>query len=65
MKQFFAEEDGFNMLLSCIAMIGLIIQIIFDPNSIKSIWIITVIVWLRVNHLEFLINQKMKDKSQL
>lgn len=64
MKQFF-EEDGFNILLSCIAMIGLIIQIIFDPNSIKSIWIITVIVWLRVNHLEFLINQKMKDKSQL
>ncbi len=64
MKDFLAE-DGFNMLLSCIAMIGLIIQIIFDPNSIKSIWIITVIVWLRVNHLEFLINQKMKDKSQL
>lgn len=64
MKQFFAE-DGFNTLLLCIAMIGLIIQIIFDPNPIESIWITTTIVWLRVNHLEFLISQKMKDKSQL
>lgn len=54
----FLTEDVLNALLLCIAMIGLIIQLIFDPDPIKSIWITTVIVWLRVNHLEFLIKEK-------
>ena len=57
MKDFLAE-DGFNTLVLSIAMIGLIIQLIFDPDPIKSIWITTIIVWLRVNHLEFLIKKE-------
>lgn len=65
MKQFFAE-DGFNQVMLIIAQIGLIFQIVFTPlDVLRVIWTITIILWFKLNHIEFLINQKMEDKSQL